>query len=106
MTPEQIAFAFTPVAPAALVAMLLGGFLFGAAILWQTPALRLGGTPLLYVGFVFGMAGLVFFLGRGVVLYLDNDVLWPRTVGFILLWQAYVVAVLCGLRVRRWQAAR
>lgn len=101
MTPEEVSFALSPIDLGAAVAMVIGGFAFGALILWQAPVLRPGGASLWYVAFVFGLFGLIFFIARGVDLYLDRNPLWARSVGFVILWTVYTLFTVAGLALRR-----
>ncbi len=86
---------------AEMVAMLLGGVMFGAFVIWLSPAISTGATSIRYVVMVFAIAGLVFFISRGSALFFDQSNLWPRNIGFSVLWVVYCIAMGCGLAVRK-----
>jgi hypothetical protein len=82
-------------------AMILGGFLFGASVIWLSPPVRSVVTTTPYLVLILTMLGLVFFISRGAALYFDGSALWPRNVGFGGLWVVYCLAMGAGISVRR-----
>jgi hypothetical protein len=84
------------------VAVIIAGVLFGAVILWSMiPAGAAIHASFRYAGLITSLLGLAFFASRGAALYYDHSVLWPRNVGFALLWVVYCVSMGAGLALRR-----
>ncbi len=84
-----------------MVAMLLGGVMFGAFILWLNETISSGDTGVRYVMLIFVIAGLIFFISRGSALYFAQSTLWPRNIGFAILWVIYCLSMGVGLMLRR-----
>lgn len=83
-----------------MVAMVLGGVLFGMFVLSLSQPVRSGDVATGYVVMIAVMTGLVFFVSRGSALFFDQSALWPRNIGFGVLWLIYCLSMWVGLDLR------
>lgn len=97
----EIASGFTAVDVPSLVATILGGLGMGWFVLWLNPAARQPHVSMVYVAVILAMLGLLFFGARGMALYIDGSSLWPRNLGFTVLWVVYSISITLGLEARR-----
>lgn len=93
------AAAVSPLDPFTVALTLATGSLTGSAVLWQFPRMHTAGTDYLFA-ITFSM-GVLFFMARLMSLYFTASPLWPRNIGFSILWLGYTLCIVGGVRFRQ-----
>jgi hypothetical protein len=94
---EILQSALSALGPVETVGTFVTGLLAGWFISW--PIRR--DSHLFPVVWGIALVGLLFFVSRGLSLYVDGSRLWPRNIGFSIIWTGYCIALGLGMALRR-----